>query len=531
MQGTRVKILKELETWASNANSSKVYWMVGMAGIGKSTIAHTFCENLEAKNILGGSFFASRASEKTRNARLIIPVIAYALAKASPRFKVEVVKAIEDDPTLAEPTYININEQFKQLIYNPLRTTAGEVDKLYKVVVIDAVDECDNLEVVASFIKLVLEWASKIPLKIFIASRDEYRIRNAFGSTGSVRFYLHEIEKDVVENDIRKYVEVSLARIKDHDSEEWPLSSEVSGLVERSGTLFIYAATAVRYITNGGQDYKSRLSALVIHGQTSINKFETDIDSLYVHVLEKACEDKELHEVAPMRDLLSVAIFLRKPLPMEAITSLSLEQNAHSYLSGLTSVIHIPNQPGAVVAPFHASFPDFITNPDRCSPKRCPLFHSLVASEGHQLIALKCLKLMNRSLKYNICDMPKELTVSRRERANSPENVGKISEALKYSCIYWADHLAEVKVFDAKLIGSLRVFLHEHLLHWIECISILNELHTGVKSLGGIVSVLLVSYLPESRRKHYESNDFLVERPSRCMTFSYLFTMPAGVYK
>jgi nucleoside-triphosphatase THEP1 len=279
--------------------------MVGMAGIGKSTIAHTFCENLEAKNILGGSFFASRASDKTRNARLIIPVIAYALAKASPRIKVEVVKAIEDDPTLAEPTYININEQFKQLIYNPLRTTAGEVDKLYKVVVIDAVDECDNLEVVASFIKLVLEWASKILLKIFIAGRDEYRIHNAFGSTGSVRFYLHEIEKDVVENDIQKYVEGSLARIKDHDSEEWPLSSEVSGLVKRSGTLFIYATTAVRYITNGGQDYKSRLSALVIHGQTSINKFETDIDSLYVHVLEKACEDKELHEVAPMRDLLS----------------------------------------------------------------------------------------------------------------------------------------------------------------------------------------------------------------------------------
>jgi nucleoside-triphosphatase THEP1 len=199
--------------------------MVGMAGIGKSTIAHTFCENLEAKNILGGSFFASRASEKTRNARLIIPVIAYALARASPRIKVEVVKAIEDDPTLAEPTYININEQFKRLIYNPLRTTVDVVDK---VVVIDAVDECDNLEVVASFIKLILEWASKIPLKIFIASRDEYRIRNAFGSTSdSIRgyFYLHDIEKDVVQNDIRKYLKTSLARIKDDDTRNGPVRS------------------------------------------------------------------------------------------------------------------------------------------------------------------------------------------------------------------------------------------------------------------------------------------------------------------
>jgi hypothetical protein len=359
------------------------------------------------------------------------------------------------------------------------------------VVVIDAVDECANLEVVASFIKLVLEWAPKIPLKIFVASRDEYRIRNAFRSTSdSIRgyFYLHDIEKDVVQNDIRIYLKTSLARIKD---------DELSGLVASSGTLFIYAATAVRYITIGGEDYKPRLSAMLTHGQRSINKFETEIDSLYVHVLEKVCEDKEPDEVDDMRNVLSMTLFLRNPLSMEAITSLSPESNARLYLSWLTSVIHIPDQPGAVVAPFHASFPDFITNPDRCSPRRCPLFRSLVASEGHELIALKCLKLMNRSLKYNICRMPKELTVSRRERANSPENVGKISEALKYSSIYWADHLAEVKDFDTVLIDSLRVFLHEHILHWIECLSILSELQTGVKSLAGIVTVLLVSYSPE----------------------------------
>jgi hypothetical protein len=97
----------------------------------------------------------------------------------------------------------------------------------------------------------------------------------------------------------------SLARIKD-DSEE------LSGLVASSGTLFIYAATAVRYITIGGEDYKPRLSAMLTHGQRSINKFETEIDSLYVHVLEKVCEDKELHEVADMRNVLSIDLIPSK---------------------------------------------------------------------------------------------------------------------------------------------------------------------------------------------------------------------------
>ncbi|EDQ99574.1 WD-40 repeat-containing protein [Laccaria bicolor S238N-H82] len=484
MQGTRVKVLEQLDTWASDANSSRVYWMVGMAGIGKSTIAHMFCEHLEAKNILGGSFFASRASEKTRNARLIIPVIAHSLARASPAIKVEVVKAIEDDPTLAEPTYSNMKEQFKQLVYNPVRTTIGPV-VVDKVVVIDAADECANLEVVALFIKLVLEWASKIPLKIFLASRVENRIRTAFRSTSdSIRgyFYLHDIEKDVVQNDIRIYLRTSLAGIK---------NDELSSLVTSSGRLFIYAATAIHYITNGGGDYKRRLSAMLSHGQKSINKFETEIDSLYVHVLEKVCEDKELDEVEDMRNVLSITIFLQNPLLMEAITSLSPESDVQLYLSWLTSVIHIPDQPGAVVAPFHASFPDFITNPVRCSPERCPSFPSLVASEGHTLIALKCLMLMNNSLKYNICEVPKQLTLSRRDRANSPESIGKISEVLKYSCTYWAAHLAEVKKFDPILVDALRIFLHKHLLHWIECLSILGELQTGLKSLGGVITVLL----------------------------------------
>ena len=50
---TRVKILEDLENWALNDLSSEVYWLVGMAGTGKSTILHTLCEilDVDGKNI------------------------------------------------------------------------------------------------------------------------------------------------------------------------------------------------------------------------------------------------------------------------------------------------------------------------------------------------------------------------------------------------------------------------------------------------------------------------------------------------
>ena len=38
--------------------------------------------------------------------------------------------------------------------------------------------------------------------------------------------------------------------------------------------------TAIRHITNGGEDYRSRLSTMVIQGQKLISMFEADIDSL-----------------------------------------------------------------------------------------------------------------------------------------------------------------------------------------------------------------------------------------------------------
>ena len=496
MEGTRVKILADLEAWASNElSSSKVYWLVGMAGTGKSTILHTLCEILDAKNMLGGSFFCSRGSENTRNARLIVPTIAYSLASTSPCIKSEVVKAIEDDPKLAEPTYTKLVDQFNKLILDPIKVWERNEVKTYKIIVIDAIDECTDLRLVSSLIRRILESVSAIPLKVFIGSRDEPLIRCAFTSLPRLQtaFYLHEVDKDVVKGDIQTYLEMSLVEIKaDYGNalDAWPPQSEISALVNRSGTLFIYAATAIRYISQDAKLYRSRLSAMANRDIKSVNK---TIDGLYEHILDQACESKDETEVTPMRELVAMIVFLRNPLPIQAISSLS-GIDANLYLSPLTSVIHLPIYEEATVTPFHASFPDFVTDPTRCSRKCDPPFSALVASECHEMLALKCLGQMNCSLKYNICEVSKELTISRRETTNSPDNRKNISEELKYSCIYWASHFSEAQISGEELIDELDTFLHKHLLHWIECLSELGELQTGIPSLRNVATVLSVSY-------------------------------------
>ncbi|THU76096.1 hypothetical protein K435DRAFT_739512, partial [Dendrothele bispora CBS 962.96] len=516
MPGTRVKVLADLESWALSDGSKKVYWIVGMAGTGKSTILHSLCHNLDDKNLLGGSFFCSRGLDDASNARLIVPSIAHSLASTSPSVESQVVAALKDEPKLAERTYINLRKQFEKLIRDPMQKSLEQSIATSKIIVIDALDECTDLVQVSDLIKVILHFARQIPLKFVIASRDEGHIRKAFNlssDTSGIRddFVLHEVEKDVVEGDIRIYLTSELKAIHnpkrdDEASNSWPPQDQLSTLVDHSGTLFIYAATAVRYISDP-EFYQTRLETLTTQGSVSETRFGSSLDDLYGGILEKTCKSLDKGEISGMRDLVSIVVFLQNPLSLEAITSLS-KVNSRGYLSKLGSVIHIPtnNNSEAAVTPFHASFPDFLIDDTRCSHQRCPSFGALVRSEGNEMLALRCLQLMNIELKYNICDAPKEQTISRRETTNSSYETKKISTALGYACVYWAFHLSEVKELGSDLVNTLDDFLTKHLLHWMECLSLLNKLETGVKSLANARSSLsettpkLVPLVDDARR-------------------------------
>ena len=66
LEGTRVDLLQQLERW-SVAHERPIFWLSGMAGTGKSTIARTLATRLKSQGLLGGNFFFSRASGEVSN--------------------------------------------------------------------------------------------------------------------------------------------------------------------------------------------------------------------------------------------------------------------------------------------------------------------------------------------------------------------------------------------------------------------------------------------------------------------------------
>src|SRR5260221_6725970 len=112
-QDTRTEILDSIQRWfkgellqtddilqmKGNAKG-QIFWLDGVAGTGKSTIAQTIANHYDETGELGASFFCSRDDAECSNVNLIFPTIAYQLAKFNLTFKKHVSEVISKDADL-----------------------------------------------------------------------------------------------------------------------------------------------------------------------------------------------------------------------------------------------------------------------------------------------------------------------------------------------------------------------------------------------------------------------------------------------
>ena len=80
LRGTRVDVLLQLEHWFKDERDHRMFWLNGLAGTGKTTIAQTFAEICFADGDLGASFFCSRDFENRSNLQAIFSTLAFQLA-------------------------------------------------------------------------------------------------------------------------------------------------------------------------------------------------------------------------------------------------------------------------------------------------------------------------------------------------------------------------------------------------------------------------------------------------------------------
>ncbi|KLO12413.1 hypothetical protein SCHPADRAFT_853922, partial [Schizopora paradoxa] len=174
--GTRECVLHPIRSWAISDDQSqeRIFWIDGLAGIGKSTIAMTIAKWANENGILGGSFFFVRDAIQLSDPGLLFPSLAAQLARFDPEYKVALYDVLFDDPDTATA---NLQKQFDELIRKPL---AACCIKRPILLVLDALDECAPAD---SMLRLLLQCDTlnqRGPeLRILITSRPEAHIVHA----------------------------------------------------------------------------------------------------------------------------------------------------------------------------------------------------------------------------------------------------------------------------------------------------------------------------------------------------------------
>jgi len=111
LRGTRRDVLLQLEDWLEEEQGQRVFWLNGLAGTGKSTIAQTFADITFAEGKLGASFFCSRDFEDRSNIQAIFPTLAFQLAYRYPQFRKELLEVLRASPGIGRESLVSQMEK------------------------------------------------------------------------------------------------------------------------------------------------------------------------------------------------------------------------------------------------------------------------------------------------------------------------------------------------------------------------------------------------------------------------------------
>jgi len=499
LRNTRYGLLTDIAYWSKNPYDACIFWLSGMAGTGKSTISRTVAQRWRDEKRLGASFFFSRGQGDLANASKFFATLACQLVYTQPSLATPMRQAILNNPNITKQ---GLRDQWEHLIRRPLSQVNDLPSEL--ILVIDALDECDGEEDIRLILHLLAQANSpgSVRLKIFATSRPETPIQLGFADISNDAhrdFALHAIHNAVVDHDISVLLqhEFKIIRKRHGLPDAWPDTSCLGQLVQKAGGLFIYATTICRFIGYKFNHPPDRL-ILVLKGTKERGSSMGELDSMYTTLLQHAVtsKDGELEEEELLsqrfRRIIGPIVVLRDTLTASALTELlcAKEWEVKQTLQSLGSVLRYSDGDGAPITLLHPSFRDFLLDNRRCQDPR----FMVVAENTHRELAVRCLELMSRSLRQDICSLKYPGTIN---SDIAPETLQRFLPAeLRYACRYWVDHLqrGNVELYDGEpLHDQVDAFMNGHLLHWLEALSLLGGMHDCILMVRVINSMLPVS--------------------------------------
>jgi NACHT domain len=477
MEGTRTAVLDDIVAWASkpfdgqfqsNGSNPNVFWLYGMPGLGKTSVANSLCDRLRKSNNLGGSFFCKHDNIDLREPKRVLPTLITKLVRMWGPFRKQVARVLLDEPQ------INPESTRGELLSKALRLLKRHPPHPL-VLVIDALDECGQSSTRRPLLSCLTEACSLVNwLKIVVTSRPERDIKAFFDSHHVTSRDL--ATDDINGQDIRLFTESRMhsVAIGRHLSSDWPGQERIGQIVERARGLFIFVDTLSRFL-----DVLNPEPLLVEVLSGTSKEANAELHRLYSMAITARAiiHTPEFHPI--LRVVVAVSAY--RPLCADSLAKLT-DLKVSTILSWVDELSSLLYQDGAeknVIRVRHLSVLEFLVGPT------CPQEFRVDLKLANSDVARRCFETMEKNLKFNICELETSCIFnSDIQDLNDPVQQ-RIPDALQYSCMHWSNHLCydidPVSAEIAKLLDNF--FTESQPLYWLEVLSLMGKVPVAISAL------------------------------------------------
>jgi len=344
-----------VDAWLADPEGSKIFWLQGAPGVGKSAISAWLRDN---RRQIAAFHFCDINSEEKRDACKLVTSIAYQLSTQLPDYQ-DRLAAINTSDIVAQ--YSEAYTLFDKLIVQPMAENFPEPDRTV-VILIDALDEAtvNRRNDIALFLSFC---ASKTPpwLRFLVTSRPEPEIATLFQSLSPLVLATGSAANLA---DIAEYLRTKLPDIT---------AEQTHSILDKSEGVFLYAKHVCEEVHAG------RLSL------ERTEDFPRGLGDVYTRFFMRQFKDDLDGYRKEIRPLLSMILASLRPLQLGFIMQVLGYPNKMELFDCLDILGSLFPRTGDketdTISPFHRSLIDWLTAKERSGQ-----FY-IDSGHGHKLIA------------------------------------------------------------------------------------------------------------------------------------------------
>jgi NWD NACHT NTPase-like protein/NACHT domain-containing protein len=461
---------KNFTSWTDN-NPHRLLWLKGDARktMLLISIIRELSRQLESNSFHLSYFFIQGTDSKSNTATAVLRCLIWMMLVQNrsliPHFKKEY------DPI--GPQYFDRNafealsKVFDKMLADP------SLSRTYLIV--DALDECVDKQELTKLLRLISATAAKPKVKWLVSSRYRSDIESQLKERARLDL---ELNDQSISKAVDAYIDHKLSKL-DYDED---LRAQVADeLRKRAGGSFLWVALVCKLLESNDHYYAMKI----------LGEMPSDLKSLYDRMMNQI-NKLDRQDPGFCKAILAIMTLAYRPLRLSELAALAklppevptieIVKKCGSFLTLRSDTVYLA----------HQSVQDYLSSKDvepEIFPNGC--------AATHQHILLRSLDVMERLLHGDIYNLKDPGCLIDEIKAVNPDPL----DQFRYACVYWVDHLCEIDQSLHNEIGicddgRIHRFLKNHLLHWLEALSLIRNTAAGVIAIGKLENLVAVSLIP-----------------------------------